>query len=129
MARSSFQAGVTGSRASPGRSLDPRLKPRACGSGLVRDRGGRDRPGQPRNALYAIKVVDGRVQDVAPGARTVAVELPVRSGDWEDLGRDDAGNLWVGDVGNNECDRDDTALLKVREPDPAAGRPATVLAT
>src|SRR5215211_4063372 len=35
MARSSFQAGVTGSRASPGRSLDPRLKPRACGSGLV----------------------------------------------------------------------------------------------
>jgi hypothetical protein len=95
----------------------------------VRDRGGRDRPGQPRNALYAIKVVDGRVEDVAPGAHTVAVELPVRSGDWEDLGRDDAGNLWVGDIGNNECDRDDTALLKVREPDPAAGRPATVLAT
>jgi hypothetical protein len=35
MARSSFQAGVTGSRVSPGRSLDPQLKPWACGSGLV----------------------------------------------------------------------------------------------
>jgi hypothetical protein len=41
--------------------------------------------------------------------------------DWEALGRDDDGNLWIGDIGNNECDRADTALLKVREPDPAAG--------
>jgi hypothetical protein len=95
----------------------------------VRDRGGRDRPGQPQNALYALKVVDGRVEDVAPGARTTAAELPVRSHDWEALGRDDDGNLWVGDIGDNECDRADTALLKVREPDPAAGRPATVLGT
>jgi hypothetical protein len=95
----------------------------------IRDRGGQDRPGQPRNALYALKVAGGRVEDVAPGARTVAVELPARSVDWEDLGRDDDGNLWVGDIGDNECGRDDAALLKVREPDPAAGRPATVLAT
>jgi hypothetical protein len=95
----------------------------------IRDRGGQARPGQPRNALYALKVAGGRVEDVAPGARTVAVELPARSVDWEDLGRDDDGNLWVADIGNNECDRDDTALLKVREPDPAAPRPATVLAT
>jgi hypothetical protein len=49
--------------------------------------------------------------------------------DWEALGRDDDGNLWIGDIGNNECDRADTALLKVREPDPAAEGPATVLAT
>jgi hypothetical protein len=49
--------------------------------------------------------------------------------DWEALGRDDDGNLWIGDIGNNECDRTDTALLKVREPDPAAEGPATVLAT
>jgi hypothetical protein len=95
----------------------------------IRDRGGQARPGQPRNALYALKVAGGRVEDVAPGARTVAVELPAPSVDWEDLGRDDGGNLWVADIGNNECDRDDTALLKVREPDPAGGQPATVLAT
>jgi hypothetical protein len=29
--------------------------------------GGRDRPGQPRNALYAIKVVDGTVEVVSEG--------------------------------------------------------------
>ena len=95
----------------------------------VRDRGGMERPGQPQNALYALKVVHGRVEDVTPGARTTAAGLPVPSRDREALGRDDDGNLWVGDIGDNECDRGDTALLKVREPDPAASRPATVLAT
>jgi len=95
----------------------------------VRDRGGVDRPGQPQNALYAFKVVGGQIEDVAPGFRDVAVELPVQSHDWEAIGRDDDGNLWVGDIGNNECDRGDTAVLKVREPDPASLELATVLAT
>jgi len=46
-----------------------------------------------------------------------------------DIGRDSEGNLWIADIGNNECDRTDTALLKVREPDPAATGPAKLLAT
>jgi|GEM_PF-2149313 len=95
----------------------------------VRDRGGVDRPGQPQNALYAFKVAGGQVEPVAPGLRDAAVELPVQSHDWEAIGRDDDGNLWVGDIGNNECDRGDTAVHKVREPDPASLEPATVLAT
>ena len=95
----------------------------------VRDRGGMDRPGQPQNALYAFKVTGGEPEDVAPGVRETSVELPVDSHDWEALGRDDDGNLWIGDIGNNECDRGDTAVLKVREPDPASPEPATVLAT
>jgi hypothetical protein len=95
----------------------------------IRDRGGQDRPGQPQNALYALKVVGGQVVDVAPGFRDTAIELPVQSHDWEAIGRDDDGNLWVGDIGNNECDRADTAVLKVREPDPASLELATVLAT
>ena len=53
--------------------------------------------------------------------------MPAR--DWEDIGRDSQGNLWIADIGNNECDRTDTALLKVREPDPAASGPAKLLAT
>jgi hypothetical protein len=95
----------------------------------VRDRGGVDRPGQPQNALYAFKLVGGQLEDVAPGFRDTAVELPVQSRDWEAIGRDDDGNLWVGDIGNNECDRGDTAVHKVREPDPGSLELATVLAT
>jgi hypothetical protein len=94
----------------------------------VRDRGAAARPGRPRNALYAFTVAGGRVGR-APGALATPVELPVPAHDWEALGRDDDGNLWIGDIGNNECDRADTALLEVREPDPAAEGPATVLAT
>jgi len=90
----------------------------------IRDRGAQDRPGRPRNALYAYRVVGGRVGEVADGASFTAVPLPVPARDWEDIGRDRQGNLWIADIGDNECDRTDTALLKVAEPDPAAaGRP------
>jgi hypothetical protein len=95
----------------------------------IRDRGGQDRPGKPQNALYAYKVVDGRVEQVVDGATFKAVTMPVPARDWEDIGRDDEGNLWIADIGNNECDRGDTALLKVREPDLAATGQAELLAT
>jgi hypothetical protein len=95
----------------------------------IRDRGGQARPGKPQNALYAYKVAGGRVAEVVPGATFRAVPLPVPARDWEDIGRDTQGNLWVADIGNNECDRADTALLKVREPDLAAAGPAELLAT
>ncbi|HET7517912.1 MAG TPA: hypothetical protein VFN05_09490 [Actinomycetes bacterium] len=94
----------------------------------IRDRGGQDRPGRPQNALYAYKVTDGRVGKVA-GAPFKAVPMPIPARDWEDIGRDSGGNLWIADIGNNECDRTDTALHKVREPDPAAAGPAELLAT
>ncbi|HET9557761.1 MAG TPA: hypothetical protein VFS70_11535, partial [Actinomycetota bacterium] len=83
----------------------------------IRDRGGQDRPGKPQNALYAFRVTDGRVGTLAGGAAFKAVPMPVEARDWEDIGRDSEGNLWVADIGDNECDRTDTALLKVREPD------------
>ena len=94
----------------------------------IRDRGAQDRPGRPRNALYAYKVTGGRLGKVG-GAAFKAFPLPVPARDWEDIGRDRQGNLWIADIGNNECDRDDTALLKVREPDPAGGGRAELLAT
>jgi hypothetical protein len=95
----------------------------------IRDRGGQSRPGKPQNALYAYRVTRGRVGEVAGGATFKAVPLPVPARDWEDIGRDRRGNLWIADIGNNECDRSDTALLKVAEPDPAAAGPAKLLAT
>jgi hypothetical protein len=94
----------------------------------IRDRGAQAKPGKPQNALYAYRVAGGRVAEVVPGATFRAVPLPVPARDWEDIGRDSQGNLWIADIGDNECDRADTALLKVREPDPAAGR-AELLAT
>jgi hypothetical protein len=94
----------------------------------IRDRGGQSHPGRPQNALYAYRVAGGRVGTVA-GAAFKAVPLPVPARDWEDIGRDREGNLWIADIGNNECDRTDTALLKVAEPDPAAPGPARLLAT
>jgi hypothetical protein len=95
----------------------------------IRDRGVQDRPGKPQNALYAYKVTGGRVGTLAGGASFKAVPMPVEARDWEDIGRDSEGNLWVADIGNNECDRTDTALLKVREPDPRQTHPAKLLAT
>jgi hypothetical protein len=125
----------------PGVEVQREAFPAGGGSGIVaskrypgvlwaiRDRGGQDRPGRPQNALYAYKVTDGQVGKVAGGAAFKAVPMPVPARDWEDIGRDSQGNLWIADIGNNECDRSDTALLKVREPDPAASGPAKLLAT
>jgi hypothetical protein len=41
--------------------------------------------------------------------------------DWEDIALDDAGHLWLADVGNNASDRRDLALHRITEPDPRAG--------
>jgi hypothetical protein len=129
-----------GGGADPGVQVQRRAFEAGGGSGIVaskrypgvlwaiRDRGGQSHPGKPQNALYAYKVTDGRVGTVA-GAAFKAVPLPVPAHDWEDIGRDREGNLWIADIGNNECDRTDTALLKVAEPDPAAPGPAKLLAT
>ena len=86
-------------------------------------------PGKPQNALYAYKVSGGRVGTLAGGASFKAFPMPVEARDWEDIGRQ-RGQPLVADIGDNECDRTDTALLKVREPDPARQTgPASLLAT
>jgi hypothetical protein len=130
----------TGGARDPGVEVQPEAFPAGGGSGIVasskypgvlwaiRDRGAQDRPGRPRNALYAYEVTGGRVGEIG-GLPFKTVRIPVPARDWEDIARDDDGNLWIGDIGNNECDRDDTALLELREPDPAAGGTAKLLAT
>jgi hypothetical protein len=46
-----------------------------------------------------------------------------RNRDWEDIAVDDAGNLYVGDFGNNGNARRDLVVYRIPEPDPSgAGR-------
>jgi hypothetical protein len=51
---------------------DRRLQPPPGVFWAIRDRGGRSRPGRPGNALYAFKVVDGRVGEVAGDAANLS---------------------------------------------------------
>lgn len=46
-----------------------------------------------------------------------------RNTDWEDVAIDDGGNLYVGDIGNNESRRRDLVVYRLREPDPRRGSP------
>jgi hypothetical protein len=50
----------------------------------------------------------------------------VQNKDWETLATDDSGNLWIGDVGNNENMRKDLTLYKVSEPKDADEMPPTL---
>ncbi|MFO7565961.1 MAG: hypothetical protein R6X02_25180 [Enhygromyxa sp.] len=41
--------------------------------------------------------------------------------DWEDITVDERGNLWLGDIGNNDSGRRDLVVYRLAEPDPHAG--------
>ena len=41
--------------------------------------------------------------------------------DWEDIAIDDAGHLYLGDIGNNESREDKLAVYEIDEPDPTSG--------
>lgn len=85
-------------------------------------------PGR-REALYALKLGGARLLPW-PGGNPFRT-LPVagaRNVDWEELSTDAAGNLWIADTGNNAEGRQDLALLRVPEPDPARDGAARVAA-
>ena len=52
-------------------------------------------------------------------------EFPVnvRNNDWEAVAVDDEGHLYVGDIGNNDRNRDRVLVYRVDEPDPMVKRP------
>jgi hypothetical protein len=43
--------------------------------------------------------------------------------DWEDVAADEHGNLYVGNIGNNDAARDWLEVHRIPEPDPSAGEP------
>ncbi|NVO86237.1 SdiA-regulated/phytase-like domain-containing protein [Hymenobacter terrestris] len=46
------------------------------------------------------------------------IEVPVKSGDWESVTRDNSGNVYIGDVGNNNNNRQDLAILRINPLNP-----------
>ena len=64
-----------------------------------------------RPILYAIdKTGKTHAQFVITGAALI---------DWEDIARDDSGNLYIGDIGNNYARRAILAVYRIKEPDPS----------
>jgi hypothetical protein len=46
--------------------------------------------------------------------------------DWEDIAIDDAGHLYLGDIGNNDSKEDSLAVYEIDEPDPTSGAGSVV---
>ena len=45
-------------------------------------------------------------------------KIEAKNDDWEDIATDDAGNLYVGNIGDNEEGRKSVEVYRVKEPDP-----------
>jgi len=73
----------------------------------------------------------GKPEIFAIDAAGMLVGKPVRilgatNVDWEDIASDEAGNLWIADIGNNLNARTDLCLYVVPEPDPLLQQSARV---
>ena len=64
-------------------------------------------------AIYAI-TRDGKLVN--------EFEVKAENEDWEDIAADDAGNLYLGDIGNNGAKRKKAVVYRLSEPDPHKGR-------
>jgi hypothetical protein len=125
----------------PGRMppLDVRL-PASEASGLIASRaypgmyywlrdGGSSKPGKPRDAIWGMRLSTGGLPEPVRGDELFP-SYPVtgaKNQDWEALTVDDAGALWIGQIGANNC-RDRQRLLRVAEPDPGGPGPLEVVA-
>jgi hypothetical protein len=99
------------------RISDPRIKE---SSGVVASRRytgvfwtHNDGGGPKKQVLYAIDR-EGNTRASFP---VIAVTLH----DWEDIAIDDAGHLFIGDIGNNDAKRDMLAVYEIDGPNPTAG--------
>jgi hypothetical protein len=72
-----------------------------------------DGGGPKKQVLYAI--------DRKGNTRALFSVIDLTLHDWEDIAIDDAGHLYIGDIGNNESKRDTLAVYEIDEPNPKAG--------
>jgi len=99
-----------------GHISDPRIKE---SSGVVGSRRytnvywtHNDGGGPKKQVLYAI--------DRGGDTRASFPVIDVTLHDWEDIAIDDAGHLFIGDIGNNDSKRDALAVYEIDEPNPQA---------
>jgi hypothetical protein len=99
------------------RMSDPRIKE---SSGVVASRRytnvywtHNDGGGPKKQVLYAID----REGDTRASFPVIDVTLH----DWEDIAIDNAGHLFIGDIGNNDAKRDTLAVYEIDEPNPQTG--------
>ncbi len=71
-----------------------------------------DGGGPQKQVLYAI--------DREGSTRATLAVIGPTFHDWEDIAIDDAGHLYLGDIGNNDAKRDTLAVYEIDEPDPNA---------
>jgi hypothetical protein len=72
-----------------------------------------DGGGPKKQVLYGI--------DRQGNTRAAFPVIGPRFHDWEDIAIDDAGHLYLGDIGNNDSKEDKLAVYEIDEPDPTAG--------
>jgi len=72
-----------------------------------------DGGGPKKQILYAIDR-DGTTRAAFP-------VIGPRFHDWEDIAIDDAGHLYLGDIGNNDSKEDKLAVYEIDEPNPTSG--------
>jgi len=58
------------------------------------------------SVIYGLDTQEGKIQ------RKLAI-TDARNGDWEDITKDEAGNLYIGDFGNNANKRKDLCIYKI----------------
>ncbi len=76
-------------------------------------------PEDDRAALHGFRLVDGEVDPNygGPGKIRTVMVRDVANVDWETLSHGPDGTLLIGDLGNNDCRRNDQKVLQVREPE------------
>jgi hypothetical protein len=72
-----------------------------------------DGGGPKKQVLYAI--------DREGNTRALFSVIDVTLHDWEDIAIDNAGHLFIGDIGNNNAKRKTLAVYEIDEPNPQAG--------
>lgn len=78
--------------------------------------------------IYALRVNrNGDLRQFSDGHWFHTADIvSIRNRDWEDLAFDSEGNLWIADIGNNSCQRNNLTLIKVTEPSPYRNTTAQV---